>query len=52
MDRRLIAREQWTIGQLKNSWEPRIDDQVSLFVRKMNERAEIHDKVCLSDKVA
>ncbi|KAH8591657.1 cytochrome P450 [Bisporella sp. PMI_857] len=37
---------------LKNPWETRIDDQISLFVQKMNERAVTRETVCLSDKVA
>jgi hypothetical protein len=48
----LAAGAPWTIGGLKNSWEPRIDDQVQLFVRKMTEKAEAKQEVCLSDKVA
>ena len=47
-----LCNEQWSIGSLKNNWEWRIDDQVSLLVAKMNERAEKKDTVCLSDKVA
>ncbi|TAQ88093.1 hypothetical protein B7494_g3570 [Chlorociboria aeruginascens] len=42
----------WTIGALKNTWEDGIDSQVSLFVRKMTERAKSNQKVVLSDKVA
>ncbi|CZR58264.1 related to pisatin demethylase / cytochrome P450 monooxygenase [Phialocephala subalpina] len=50
--RKALSNAPWSIGGLKKSWESRIDDQVSLFVRKMNQRAETHEKVCLSDKVA
>jgi cytochrome P450 len=50
--RKALAGPPWTIGSLKNNWEPRIDDQVQTFVDKMNERAKAKDVVCLSDKVA
>lgn len=50
--RRALNNAPWTIGQLKNTWEPRFDDQVSLFVEKMNEHAAAGRRVCLSDKVA
>ena len=50
--RKALGGQQWSIGSLKNKWEPRVDDQVSLFVRKMTERVETHETVCISDKVA
>lgn len=50
--RKALSNAPWSIGGLKNEWESRIDNQVSLFVRKMNERAETYERVCLSDKVA
>jgi hypothetical protein len=50
--RKALGGPQWSIGSLKNNWEPRIDDQVQLFVEKMTERAEKGDQVILSDKVA
>jgi cytochrome P450 len=50
--RKALSNAPWTIGQLKKTWEPRIDDQVQLFVRKMTEKAEAKEIVCLSDKVA
>jgi len=50
--RKALSNAPWTIGQLKNTWEARFDDQVSLFVRKMREHASAQRVVCLSDKVA
>jgi hypothetical protein len=37
---------------LKNSWEGRVDDQVQLFINKMNQRAQAQQTVVLCDKVA
>ena len=50
--RKALANAPWTVGALKNTWEPRFDDQVNLFVEKMHEHAEAGRAVCLSDKVA
>jgi cytochrome P450 len=50
--RKALSNAPWTIGQLKNTWEPRFDDQVMLFVKKMNEHATAGRVVCVSDKVA
>ncbi|KAF2015783.1 cytochrome P450 [Aaosphaeria arxii CBS 175.79] len=50
--RKALSNAPWTIGQLKNTWEPRFDDQVKLFVQKMKEHAAAGRTVCLSDKVA
>ncbi|KAF2176566.1 cytochrome P450 [Zopfia rhizophila CBS 207.26] len=50
--RKALSNAPWTIGQLKNSWEYRFDDQVELFKTKMQEHVEAGRTVCLSDKVA
>lgn len=50
--RRALSNAPWTIGQLKNTWEQRFDQQVNLFVGKMSEHAANKRVVCLSDKVA
>lgn len=50
--RKALANAPWTVGALKNTWEPRFDDQVNLFVEKMHEHAKAGRVVCLSDKVA
>ncbi|KAF1996048.1 cytochrome P450 [Amniculicola lignicola CBS 123094] len=50
--RKALSNAPWTIGQLKNTWEKRFDDQVNLFVAKMEEHASANREVCLSDKVA
>lgn len=50
--RKALGGPQWTIGGLKNNWEPRIDELVQVFVRKMAERAEREQPVILSDKCA
>jgi cytochrome P450 len=50
--RKALNNAPWTIGQLKNTWENRFDDQVSLFVEKMDEHAVAGRSLCLSDKVA
>ncbi|KAF2876442.1 cytochrome P450 [Massariosphaeria phaeospora] len=50
--RKALSNAPWTIGQLKNTWESRFDDQVNLFIKRMNEHAAAKRLVCLSDKVA
>lgn len=50
--RKALSNAPWTIGQLKNTWETRFDDQVNLFVQKMKEHAAAKRVICLSDKVA
>jgi cytochrome P450 len=50
--RKALSNAPWTIGQLKNTWENRFDDQVTLFVSKMREHAQADRVVCISDKVA
>lgn len=50
--RRALSNAPWTIGQLKNTWERRFDQQVNLFIKKMNEHAADKRTVCLSDKCA
>lgn len=42
----------WSIGQLKNEWEPRFDDQLITYTRNLQEKARKNETVCLSDKVA
>jgi hypothetical protein len=37
---------------LKNTWEIRFDEQITLFVEKMKEHAAEKRIICLSDKVA
>lgn len=43
---------QWSIGSLKNNWEPRIDELITLFIEKMSEFASAQEEVIISDKVA
>jgi cytochrome P450 len=50
--RKALSNAPWTIGQLKNEWEPRFDNRVQLFISKMREHADTNRTVCLSDKVA
>ena len=50
--RKALSNAPWTIGQLKKTWESRFDDQINLFVNKMNEHAAAKRTICLSDKVA
>jgi cytochrome P450 len=50
--RKALSNAPWTIGQLKNTWESRFDDQVRFFIGKMKEHAAAQRTVCLSDKVA
>jgi hypothetical protein len=50
--RKALSNAPWTIGQLKKTWESRFDEQVGLFIAKMNEHAAAKRVVCLSDKVA
>jgi cytochrome P450 len=50
--RKALSNAPWTIGQLRNTWESRFDDQINLFVKRMSEHAAASRNVCLSDKVA
>lgn len=50
--RKVLGGPQWSIGALKNHWEDRIDDRISVFVRNMGAKAEKQEKVVLSQKVA
>jgi len=50
--RKALSNAPWTIGQLKNSWESRFDDQVRLFINKMDGHAAAGRIICVSDKVA
>ncbi|KAF6802326.1 cytochrome P450 monooxygenase [Colletotrichum sojae] len=50
--RKALAGPAWTIGGLKNNWEPRIDEHIKLFVQRMSEFASRNEPVILSDKVA
>ncbi|OCL10020.1 cytochrome P450, partial [Glonium stellatum] len=50
--RKALAGQPWTLGSLKKNWEPRIDDQVQLFIQKMSERANAKEPVIISDKLA
>lgn len=49
--RKALSNGSWGIGQLKRIWEPRFDDQINLFVKRMNEHALAERTVCISDKV-
>lgn len=50
--RKALSNGPWTIGPLKNAWESRFDDQISLFIRKFREHAKANRTICLADKVA
>ncbi|OAL27054.1 hypothetical protein AYO20_09862 [Fonsecaea nubica] len=50
--RKALGGQQWTIGFLKNKWEPRLDDLVSLFISRMSEKAQAKEKVLMSERVA
>jgi cytochrome P450 len=50
--RKALSNAPWTIGQLKNQWEPRFDAHILLFLEKMREHASANRVICLSDKVA
>lgn len=50
--RKALSNAPWSIGQLKNTWESRFDDQVTLFIEKMHEHSAAGQTICLSDKVA
>ncbi|KAF1943484.1 cytochrome P450 [Clathrospora elynae] len=49
--RKAVSNAPWSIGPLKNACESRIDDQVTLFIKKMREHAAAKRTICLSDKV-
>ena len=50
--RKALNNAPWASGQLKNTWEPRMDELVQLFVKRMTEKGKAGEVVCLSDKVA
>jgi hypothetical protein len=50
--RKALSNAPWSIGPLKNAWESRFDDHVSLLIKKLGEHAEAKRTICLSDKVA
>ncbi|EOA80982.1 uncharacterized protein SETTUDRAFT_124398 [Exserohilum turcica Et28A] len=50
--RKALSNAPWTIGPLKNEWESRFDDHISLFIQKFHEHAEANRTICLSDKVS
>ncbi|KAI1336646.1 cytochrome P450 [Xylariaceae sp. FL0016] len=50
--RKALGGSQWTIGSLKNKWEPRMDELISLFIEKMAEFSERQEEIVLCDKVA
>ncbi|KAH7067132.1 cytochrome P450 monooxygenase-like protein [Paraphoma chrysanthemicola] len=50
--RKALSNAPWTIGQLKNTWEPRFDNLINLFIAKMHEHATARRTICLADKVA
>jgi hypothetical protein len=49
--RKALSNGPWTIGQLKRTWEPRFDDLIELFTRKMNEHASAGRTINIGDKV-
>ncbi|KAJ6193468.1 cytochrome P450 monooxygenase-like protein [Bipolaris maydis] len=49
--RKALSNGPWTIGPLKNAWESRFDELVTLFITKLHEHAEAKRTICLSDKM-
>ncbi|KAK1622509.1 cytochrome P450 monooxygenase-like protein [Colletotrichum phormii] len=50
--RKALGGPSWSVGGLKNNWEPRINNHIQLFVQRMTEFADKNQPVILSDKVA
>ncbi|KAJ0385842.1 hypothetical protein COL922a_005547 [Colletotrichum nupharicola] len=50
--RKALGGPQWSIGGLKNNWEPRFDAHIQLFISRMSDFARNNEPVILSDKVA
>ncbi|KAJ5020243.1 hypothetical protein K4K57_000093 [Colletotrichum sp. SAR 10_99] len=50
--RKALGGPQWSIGGLKNNWEPRFDSHIQLFISRMSDFARNNEPVILSDKVA
>ncbi|KAI8288094.1 hypothetical protein K4K60_011683 [Colletotrichum sp. SAR11_57] len=50
--RKALGGPQWSIGSLKNNWEPRFDSHIQLFISRMSDFARNNEPVILSDKVA
>jgi hypothetical protein len=50
--RKSLSNGPWTIGPLKRNWEPRFDELIELFARKMHEHAAAGRTVNVADKVA
>ncbi|KAI1381468.1 cytochrome P450 [Hypoxylon crocopeplum] len=50
--RKALGGPQWTMGSLKNIWEPRIDDLITIFTQRMTEFSETKTEIVISDKAA
>ncbi|KAI1859487.1 uncharacterized protein JN550_012005, partial [Neoarthrinium moseri] len=50
--RKALGGNQWSIGSLKNFWEPKFDQHISLFLQKMTDIANAKQETILSDRVA
>jgi cytochrome P450 len=50
--RKSLSNGPWTIGPLKRNWEPRFDELIELFAKKMHEHAVAGRTVNVADKVA
>lgn len=49
--RKALSNGPWIIGPLKNAWESRFDELITLFISKLHEHAEAKRIICLSDKM-
>ncbi|KAI1076809.1 cytochrome P450 [Whalleya microplaca] len=49
--RKALGGSQWTIGSLKNTWEPRLDELITLFIEKLSGFAEARQDIVLGDKL-
>lgn len=50
--KKVLVGPQWPIGSLNKEWEGRFDEQITLFVEKLKERAAEGEVVELGDRVA
>ncbi|KAM7198899.1 Pisatin demethylase [Naviculisporaceae sp. PSN 640] len=50
--RKALGGNAWSFGALKRTWEPRIDELITLFISKMTDFSSRGEEVVLCDKVA
>ncbi|KAK2748676.1 hypothetical protein FQN55_004229 [Onygenales sp. PD_40] len=50
--RKAVGGSPWTVGCLKNNWEPRLDDHLQLLCQRLTETANTHNSVDLGSELS